>query len=94
MDKLSRKEFSPLLSRLESWSVKEEKILEKDFTFPDFKQALSFVNTVGDLAEKENHHPDILLHGWNKVLLTLSTHSAGGLTKKDFALASRIDAIL
>jgi 4a-hydroxytetrahydrobiopterin dehydratase len=59
----------------------------------DFAGAIAFVNRVAELAEAANHHPDILVHGWNKVRLELSTHSAGGLTAADFALAERIDAL-
>ena len=60
----------------------------------DFVAALDFVRAVGDAAEAANHHPDILVHGWNKVRLTLSTHSEGGLTEADFALAGKIDGIV
>ena len=59
----------------------------------DFVAALEFVRSVGDAAEAANHHPDILLHGWNKVRLTLSTHSEGGLTEADFSMAGQIDRI-
>jgi len=59
----------------------------------DFADALAFVNEVGRLAEEADHHPDILLHGWNKVRLTLSTHSEGGLTDRGFELAGRIDEL-
>jgi 4a-hydroxytetrahydrobiopterin dehydratase len=62
-----------------------------DFEFADFAGAMGFVNQVAEMAEGANHHPDILVHGWNKVRLTLSTHSAGGLTDADFVLAERID---
>ena len=58
----------------------------------DFRQALEFVNRVGELAEAANHHPDIAIN-WNRVTLTLSTHSAGGLTAADFALARQISAL-
>ena len=58
----------------------------------DFAGALAFVNQVGELAEARNHHPDIAI-SWNKVTLTLSTHSAGGLTQLDLDLAAAIDAI-
>jgi 4a-hydroxytetrahydrobiopterin dehydratase len=58
----------------------------------DFAGALAFVNAVGELAEARNHHPDIAI-SWNKVTLTLSTHSAGGLTQADLDLAAAIDAI-
>ena len=59
----------------------------------DFAAAMAFVNRVADAAEEANHHPDILVHGWNKVRLTLSTHSEGGLTEADLALARRIDEL-
>jgi 4a-hydroxytetrahydrobiopterin dehydratase len=65
----------------------------RDFKFADFAQALAFVNRVGEVAEELNHHPDILLHGWNRVRLTVTTHSEGGLTENDFQLATRVDAL-
>jgi 4a-hydroxytetrahydrobiopterin dehydratase len=67
--------------------------LTRDFEFGDFAQALAFVNRVGEVAEELNHHPDILVHGWNKVRLTLSTHSEGKVTDADHRLAERIDAL-
>ncbi len=67
--------------------------LVKDFELKDFAGAMAFVNGVAGLAEEANHHPDILIHGWNKVRLTLSTHSEGKVTEKDHALAERIDAL-
>ncbi len=65
----------------------------REWTLSDFRAALALVNRVADVAEAANHHPDILVHGWNKVRLTLSTHSAGGLTDADFALAAELDAL-
>ncbi|HEY2537153.1 MAG TPA: 4a-hydroxytetrahydrobiopterin dehydratase [Solirubrobacteraceae bacterium] len=59
----------------------------------DFAAAIAFVNDVAQLAERANHHPDILVHGWNHVRLTLSTHSQGGLTDADFELAGEIDRL-
>jgi 4a-hydroxytetrahydrobiopterin dehydratase len=67
--------------------------LVRDWTFDDFGGAIAFTNRVANLAETVNHHPDILIHGWNKVRLTLSTHSEGGITSMDVALAGRIDAL-
>ena len=67
--------------------------LVREFECKDFAGAMEFVNRVADLAEEANHHPDILIHGWNKVRLTLSTHSEGRVTEKDHALAERIDAL-
>ena len=65
----------------------------RDYEFEDFAGAMAFVNKVADAAEEANHHPDILVHGWNKVRLTLSTHSEGGVTEADHALAAAIDAL-
>ena len=67
--------------------------LVREQEFADFAEALAYVNRVGEVAEAANHHPDILIHGWNKVRLTLSTHSEGRLTDADHAMAARIDGI-
>jgi 4a-hydroxytetrahydrobiopterin dehydratase len=66
-----------------------------EFEFADFAGAIAFVNRVATVAEEQGHHPDILVHGWNKVRLTLSTHSAGGaVTENDHALADAIENAL
>jgi 4a-hydroxytetrahydrobiopterin dehydratase len=67
--------------------------IERDFEFKDFADAMEFVNTVAAIAEERNHHPDILVHGWNKVRLTVTNHSEGGLTEADFGLAHAVDAL-
>ena len=77
---------------MEQWSQRPD-ALERDFEFDDFKGATAFVNEVADAAGEANHHPDIFVHGWNKVRLTLSTHPEGGLTDADHALARRIDEL-
>ena len=69
----------------------EDEALVRDFEFKDFTAAMWFVNRVAEIAEDRNHHPDILIHGWNQVRLTLSTHSEGGVTENDHALAAAID---
>ncbi len=74
------------------WALPENQRLEKEFKFPDFRQALDFVNAVGALAAAENHHPDIAL-AWGLVKVTLWTHRAKGLTENDFILAAKIDAL-
>ena len=71
----------------------EGESLVRDYEFKDFKAAMAFVNRVADAAEEANHHPDILVHGWNKVRLTLSTHSAGAITDADHRLAATIDEL-
>jgi 4a-hydroxytetrahydrobiopterin dehydratase len=67
--------------------------LVRDFEFADFAGAMAFVNRVAEAAEAANHHPDILVHGWNKVRLTLSTHSEGAVTDKDRELSQAIDRL-
>jgi 4a-hydroxytetrahydrobiopterin dehydratase len=65
----------------------------RDLKFADFAEAMRFVNAVADEAEAANHHPDILMHGWHRVRLSLTNRAQGGLTDADFALAGRIDAL-
>jgi 4a-hydroxytetrahydrobiopterin dehydratase len=75
-----------------AWTREEDEIV-RDLKFDDFAQAIAFVNRVAAVAEARNHHPDILVHGWNKVRLSVTNHSAGGLTAADFALAEEVDAM-
>jgi len=89
---LNSNEIMNKLKNLDNWSFENNQI-HSDFQFKDFKKALNFVNKVGDEAEKMNHHPDIFLHSWNKVKITVSTHSEGGVTEKDFKLAAIIDKL-
>jgi 4a-hydroxytetrahydrobiopterin dehydratase len=81
-------------SRLDGseWKREGEQIV-RDWRLPDFRAAIDFVNRVADVAEEANHHPDIIVHGWNKVRLSVTNHSAGGLTEADFALATKIDGL-
>jgi 4a-hydroxytetrahydrobiopterin dehydratase len=83
-----------LLSQLETgWKVVHEDHLEREFKFKNFKDALSFVNKVGAIAEKEQHHPNIELT-WGYVKIRLWTHAIGGLSDNDFILAAKIDELL
>lgn len=74
------------------WKVVNEQHISRTYAFPDFKQALDFVNRVGALAEEQGHHPDILL-SWGKVEITLWTHKINGLTESDFIMAAKIDRL-
>ena len=74
------------------WQVVGQHHLDKEFRFPDFASALAFTNRVGAIAEEEGHHPDIYL-AWGRVRITLWTHKADGLTRSDFVLAAKIDAL-
>jgi 4a-hydroxytetrahydrobiopterin dehydratase len=72
---------------------REGDAIVRDLDFEDFASAMAFVNRVAGAAEEANHHPDILVHGWNRVRLTLSTHSEGGLTQGDLDMALRLDGL-
>ena len=87
---LSDAEIEQRLDAVEGWERQGESI-EREWRFADFAEAVSFVDRVAEIAETANHHPDILLHAWNRVRLTLSTHSQDGLTEADFQLAAQID---
>ena len=91
MATLTNAEIQQRLADAGEWQRGEEQTIVRELKFADFAAAIAFVDRVAELAEQANHHPDILLHGWNKVRLTLSTHSEGGLTDADFRLASRIE---
>ena len=74
------------------WRVVNEHHLKKEYTFKDFREALAFTNRVGELAESQNHHPDIYL-AWGKVKITLWTHKIEGLTESDFVMAAKIEQL-
>lgn len=74
------------------WQVINEHHLEKEYAFPDFRKALDFTVRLGELAEAQNHHPDICL-SWGKVRVTIWTHKIDGLTESDFVLAAKADRL-
>lgn len=88
MKKLSAIQIKAALATLPDWK-KRGATLTRTFVFKDFPAAIKFVNVIAKLAEQAGHHPDIDIR-WNKVTLTLTTHDAGGLTERDFALAKKI----
>jgi 4a-hydroxytetrahydrobiopterin dehydratase len=73
---------------------REGKQIVRDIKLENFDEAVMLVDRVAEIASSVDHHPDILIHGWNMVKLTLSTHSAGGLTEIDFDMAARLDALI
>ena len=86
----SQAEIQGKLRTVPGWELTKSKAIQKKFTFGNFKDALTFVNKVGELAEQSNHHPDIII-SYNKVTLSLISHDAGALTTKDFDLAGHIE---
>ena len=89
---LAGKELENLSKEVPQWRVMNGHHITREFKFPDFKQALAFVNQVGAIAEEQGHHPDIFLT-WGKAEITTWTHKIDGLTESDFILAAKIDRI-
>ena len=91
-----KSEIHKYLKKIDGWDVKSNKdqsyYLFKEFTFENFKLSQNFVNKVGDIAEKENHHPDISF-GWGYCKIKIFTHAIKGLAESDFILAAKIDKI-
>lgn len=86
---LSQKEAEELLRNIPLWSL-GIRAIEREFKFKDFREAMEFVNQVAAIANEQDHHPDLFI-SYNKVQVTLSTHSIGGLSLNDFIVAARID---
>lgn len=91
-DLLTDQEITERLGQRPGWS-RDGDTIARDYELEDFATAIAFVNAVAEQAEDADHHPDILVHGWNKVRLTITNHSAGGLTPADFDLAGEIDGL-
>ena len=91
MDLLTDDQIMERLAGVPGWSRRDDAIV-RVVTLADFRGAILYVGAIAYLAEAANHHPDVSIE-WNKVTLTLSTHSAGGLTTNDFALAEQINAL-
>ncbi len=87
---LTASQIQPLLHQVDGWEVVDNHHLKKVFRFPDFKEALDFVNRAGTIAEEQDHHPDICL-AWGKVEITIWTHKINGLTESDFILSAKLD---
>jgi 4a-hydroxytetrahydrobiopterin dehydratase len=92
MAALSSSEIATRLAELPNWH-QGQNALVRDFSFGDFREAMSFVNSVAAVSERAGHHPDIDIR-YNKVHLALSSHDAGGITPRDFSLAAEIEQVL
>ncbi len=94
IEPLSEEEAMDYLTHIPEWQLADQnKKIKKQKIFEDFSEALDFVNKVGEIAEKEGHHPDILIHDYKKVAISLSTHAINGLSENDFILGSKIDEL-
>lgn len=89
---LNKNEIDSSLANLDGWQYENNTIF-KEFVMKDFNDVLYFVNKISRSAEAMNHHPDILMHSWNKVKISISTHDEGGITMKDFNLANKIEEL-
>lgn len=89
---LNGEELAALQTQVDGWNVVEEHHITKTFMFPNFREALKFVNRVGELADEQGHHPDISL-ARGKVAITIWTHKINGLTESDFILAAKINEL-
>jgi 4a-hydroxytetrahydrobiopterin dehydratase len=89
---LDARRVNEMLAQLSGWSV-ENGILTRDVKLKNFRAALDLVNRIGEIAESEGHHPDLSIHGWNRVRVDLVTHSIGGLSENDFILAAKISRL-
>lgn len=88
---LSREEAEELVKQTPQWTLKDGAI-EREFKFKDFRAAIAFVNQVAEVAEADDHHPDIHIF-YSKVRLVLSTHAIGGLSTNDFIVAAKVDQL-
>jgi 4a-hydroxytetrahydrobiopterin dehydratase len=89
---LEGEELEALARQLPDWEVVDGHHLRKEFSFPDFREALTFVNKVGEVAEEEGHHPD-LSFGWGRAEVVVFTHKIDGLTESDFVLAAKVSRL-
>ena len=92
MTHLTSEEIGQRLAELPSWEVRDGQ-LSKTFAVRSFAHGVLFIGAIGQFAEAANHHPDVNLHGYNLVTVSLVTHSEGGVTEKDFSLAAQIEAL-
>lgn len=90
---LKKEEVERYLPQVPKWSLEEGKLVRR-LKFKNFKQAIAFVNKVANLAEEENHHPNILVFGWRNVKLTFYTHAIKGLSENDFIMASKVNKMV
>jgi len=89
---LAGAELEGLSREVPGWEVVDEHHLKREFRFKNFREALEFVNRVGELAEEQGHHPDISF-GWGRAEIVIFTHKIDGLTESDFILAAKVERL-
>ena len=90
---LTKNESGKLLEEINNWKILDNKLIEKDFSFKNFKEAMDFVNKVADVAESAGHHPNIYVHEYKNVKIEIFTHAIKGLSENDFIVAAKIDNV-
>ena len=93
VEPMSADECAKYHEHVPEWNLIDNQKVNREFEFKDFVGALKFVNAMGVIAEDEGHHPDIFIHSWNKVVVTLWTHAIGGLSINDFIVATKVDRL-
>jgi 4a-hydroxytetrahydrobiopterin dehydratase len=94
VEKLSAEQCVPLRIQVPKWQANDSSDwIERKWVFKNFVEAISFINRVGEVAEAEQHHPDLHLTGYRNVKVVLTTHAIGGLSENDFIVAAKIDAM-
>ena len=91
---MDREHIDKFLVQVPEWKVEDDTRIIRDLTFKNFVEALDFVNKAGAIAEEQGHHPNLNIHEWNKVTVTLYTHKIGGLSMNDFIMAAKLDEVL
>lgn len=94
MPSLTHAEIGEYMPQVKEWQCEDDKKIFREFKFKNFKEAMEFVNKVAGIAEEEGHHPDLFIHSWNKVRITLWTHAIDGLSENDFILAAKINKLI
>ncbi len=92
MEVIPIKDLEKHLEQMKHWFI-EGNSITKNYVFPNFKEAISFVNKIAEIAEEKNHHPDLKIFNYRNVTVNLTTHSAGGVTQKDLEMAHLIDLL-
>lgn len=94
VDPLNEKDVQGLLVEIFGWQQEDAIKIWREFTFKNFVQAVDFINRIADIAEYENHHPDLFLHDYNHVRVELTTHAIKGLSRNDFIVAAKINEVV
>lgn len=91
---MTKEQIAQYVLLVPEWNVYANDKLVREVKKKNFQEIINLVNSIAKIAEEEQHHPDLFIHGWNKLTITLSTHAIGGLSENDFILAAKTNALL